>query len=685
MGSVLIQNDVAAPVISGVVSIPTATGATITWNTNEFSDTQVFYGTSAAYGSSTPLNQLLVKNGHNANLSGLTPGTLYYYQVRSKDASDRTVTFSGTFQTQAAAQFTLRVSPSVQAVAQGEATAYTVSVDRQPGFTGVVTVNSSNLPSGAYTTFSNQFLGVGQTSTMVLRTGGSTPAVDHQFAVNGTATGSLASSANGVAQVEAKTSGIMVLRQDQVATAGGSQAWEPHAVAGASGWAVSWTDVGATSVSYIARWAGSGGNPWQVACTLPGTAYDVYLEFDSFRQRYVFTWIQSNSDGTIGVRYGHMDDSDGAPCTIEPAWVFAATNPGWDYPSLGVSGDGRVIVGAVAIGTRDFAVRVSSNGATFPAAHSVAAPLADLSRVIATDTMFHVFTPKRGDANLVDRIERRQSSNGTDWSAPEELMQTSLTFPDGWKSLPASTVSPVGFPAPPVEDRLYYAGEQLDARGAPNGHWIVGFQTRLQEPGRTNCNDPNWCYQQVWMCTPASGCQLVNRATADEFLPSVSVSRRDGSNQPDSWVSYLTFHQYGWRILPLIQQAIYYPPGNAIGIGATIHSAANPDIDPLTWRRLLPSNFRCFEAGQYCYAAGDYLGLASNPFAGGLTAFIDRTASGFGGVFSTFFQDPPVPAASRAFVPRPFRLTPDVQRMAHPFRFGPKAGDPRNRIGPHSR
>jgi hypothetical protein len=59
-------------------------GATIAWNTDRASDSQVQYGTSAAYGSSTPVQSSRVTR-HTVNLTGLTPHTLYHYRVRSKD------------------------------------------------------------------------------------------------------------------------------------------------------------------------------------------------------------------------------------------------------------------------------------------------------------------------------------------------------------------------------------------------------------------------------------------------------------------------------------------------------------------------------------------------------------------------------------------------------------------------
>ena len=79
--------DTAPPVISSVASSSVgASGASVTWVTNEASDTQVDYGTTNGYGISTPLNSSMVMS-HTVALSGLAANTTYHYRVRSKDAA----------------------------------------------------------------------------------------------------------------------------------------------------------------------------------------------------------------------------------------------------------------------------------------------------------------------------------------------------------------------------------------------------------------------------------------------------------------------------------------------------------------------------------------------------------------------------------------------------------------------
>ena len=77
--------DTTAPVISSV----NATGVTheaarINWTTDEKADSQVEYGTTTAYGSTTQVTSKL-ETTHAVGLSGLSPTTLYHYRVKSRD------------------------------------------------------------------------------------------------------------------------------------------------------------------------------------------------------------------------------------------------------------------------------------------------------------------------------------------------------------------------------------------------------------------------------------------------------------------------------------------------------------------------------------------------------------------------------------------------------------------------
>ncbi len=79
--------DTTPPVISAVTpSAITTSAATISWTTDELSDSQVEFGTTTAYGQSTTLNATLT-TAHGVNLAGLASNTTYHYRVKSKDAA----------------------------------------------------------------------------------------------------------------------------------------------------------------------------------------------------------------------------------------------------------------------------------------------------------------------------------------------------------------------------------------------------------------------------------------------------------------------------------------------------------------------------------------------------------------------------------------------------------------------
>jgi hypothetical protein len=133
--SVTVTIDNTPPVLSGVTASGiTESGATISWTTNELSDTQVEYGPTTAYGSVTALNPTLL-TAHAQTLSGLAATTLYHYRVKSRDAVGN-VTVS--------ADFTFTTFQPADLVAVRAQTAITIdgvldewSAAREAGFSGV--------------------------------------------------------------------------------------------------------------------------------------------------------------------------------------------------------------------------------------------------------------------------------------------------------------------------------------------------------------------------------------------------------------------------------------------------------------------------------------------------------------------------------------------------------------------
>jgi hypothetical protein len=86
------------PVISNVsAGSITQTGATITWTTDQASDSVVEYGTTTSYGSSKSDSSMVTN--HSISLTGLSPNTTYNYRVKSTNANGTATSTNYTFTT----------------------------------------------------------------------------------------------------------------------------------------------------------------------------------------------------------------------------------------------------------------------------------------------------------------------------------------------------------------------------------------------------------------------------------------------------------------------------------------------------------------------------------------------------------------------------------------------------------
>jgi hypothetical protein len=78
--------DVIPPAVTAIQAGADPTSANIAWTTSEPADSQVDYGPTTAYGTSTVRNGTMVTS-HAQGLSGLVSGTQYHFRVRSRDAA----------------------------------------------------------------------------------------------------------------------------------------------------------------------------------------------------------------------------------------------------------------------------------------------------------------------------------------------------------------------------------------------------------------------------------------------------------------------------------------------------------------------------------------------------------------------------------------------------------------------
>src|ERR1700723_1699404 len=104
--------------ISAVTATTTTTTATITSTTAVPANSQITYGETPSYGSSTALKSTMVTT-HSATRASLTAGTTYHYRVLSADSTGAMVTGLDNVFTAPAAAITVSVSPTTATVPSG--------------------------------------------------------------------------------------------------------------------------------------------------------------------------------------------------------------------------------------------------------------------------------------------------------------------------------------------------------------------------------------------------------------------------------------------------------------------------------------------------------------------------------------------------------------------------------------
>ncbi len=85
------STDTVAPTLSSIVATPAMTTATLTWHTNEASDSAVYFGTSLPVNTSATATQVMSSStkvtNHSVTLTGLNASTTYYAVIGSRDAA----------------------------------------------------------------------------------------------------------------------------------------------------------------------------------------------------------------------------------------------------------------------------------------------------------------------------------------------------------------------------------------------------------------------------------------------------------------------------------------------------------------------------------------------------------------------------------------------------------------------
>lgn len=216
------------PEITGVAaSNITTTAATVTWTTNQASNSQVEYGVTPAYGTNTPLNSSMVTQ-HSVNFAGLTPGTTYDYAVMSSNSNGNQATSSNFgFTTAASSAFSLSASSGTVTITQGRSGTDTITLTQVSGTAQSVALSVIGAPSGVASALSSTSCTPACSSKLTLTVAASVAAGTYSLKVDassGGASGSVAITLSVVNAVSAfsfslsASSASLSIEQGQSAT-----------------------------------------------------------------------------------------------------------------------------------------------------------------------------------------------------------------------------------------------------------------------------------------------------------------------------------------------------------------------------------------------------------------------------------------------------------------------------------
>jgi hypothetical protein len=319
--------DTTPPVISGVTSSNmTSTAASVGWNTNEASDTQVDYGTSTSYGASTVLNSSNVTS-HGVALSGLASGTLYHYRVRSRDAAGN-LAVSGDFTFTTAAVVLpgqLSLASATYTVVEGGGSIL-ITVTRTGGTGGAVSIgyatsDGTALAGGDYTATSGVLtFADGETQ----KTFG-IPIVDDAVSENAETFNLTLSNPTGGATLGAQSTAIVTIQDDDVSVPPVVNPLANNIAYDADGNLImAYFDAATNTLKYAVRDGSGAWSSIQVVDSTPGAGTFLSLAMDPSGQAGIAYYDATNAD----LKYAHFNGSTWDVRTVD------STNTTGYYPSL---------------------------------------------------------------------------------------------------------------------------------------------------------------------------------------------------------------------------------------------------------------------------------------------------------------------------------------------------------------
>jgi hypothetical protein len=180
-----LPTDTTSPIISTIITTPATTTAKIQWQTNESSDSTVFFSTTLPVNVGTQATQLVYTNAkvtdHTTTLTGLTASTTYYAVIRSRDVTGNT-TLSSTFSfvTGTTTDITPPSITNVFALISTSTIKFTWTTD-EPATTKVFYSTTTPVNTSASTTPFVENITLVNTHTMTIS--GLTPNIGYNFVV----------------------------------------------------------------------------------------------------------------------------------------------------------------------------------------------------------------------------------------------------------------------------------------------------------------------------------------------------------------------------------------------------------------------------------------------------------------------------------------------------------------------
>lgn len=495
--------------------------------------------------------------------------------------------------------YTVDVAPDKRPVFRGRQTTFNAVIRPANGYAGTLMLSALGLPSGTTAAFNPTHVVVaGQdvSSTLTITTTTSSPLGRHTFEVN---------AETGDGQDRSMAMATLDLVDFNVVNQVGPGTWETTSAVSRDGspggfdwWAQVWKEALGSSETFVSVWNGSWSTKEFFEAIPPNTALpqgDPNLVWDGARKGMFLTALTGTNVNLWFLSQTEARKEAGS-------WEFCGTvfsqgqesSNAWDYPSVAVASDGRVVVGAARVlaGIDGYYAMVSHPGTsgcpnfTNPAVTAIDLTPGRLgiprvsgvgvSRVAAAGNTILAFLQETFPGTQSPRyLWKAVLGNGP----ATELRDLAASTPEA--------TSPIDTANPP--NRVGY-GPTIAVDGNSSGTWAVVFPEK--QPSGTN--------NMVICSSGLSACQVVSAAPVDQFLAGISVA------QDRVWITY--FQRVPGVLADAEIRSAVYPIGQGGMLStpaiATVQTVSGPlRIDLFSWPEW-EGGARC--ALGKCRLMGDY-------------------------------------------------------------------------------